>query len=117
MLLGNTANIEAADSTALTEELLRYIDYRGRMGTPPGPPGTAPPLAASMYWPLVKRVRIRVNCALLACGAILIDLPGIGDSNAARNSITQNYLRRADRVFIVAPIARVVSERTTNGKS
>ena len=40
-------------------------------------------------WPIVKKVHIHVpNCAVLRTGVVLVDLPGFGDSNAARHDIS-----------------------------
>lgn len=39
------------------------------------------------FWPIVKCVRIRVpDTDVLKTGAVLVDLPGVRDSNAARDS-------------------------------
>jgi len=43
------------------------------------------------YWPIVKHVSIRLpNCNVCSSGAILVDLPGVGDSNAARDKIAKD---------------------------
>ena len=43
------------------------------------------------YWPIVKHVTIRVpNCRVCSSGAVLVDLPGVGDSNAARDKIAKD---------------------------
>jgi len=39
-------------------------------------------------------------------GAILCDLPGTADANAARNSIAKNYMKNCDCIWILAPITR-----------
>ena len=42
------------------------------------------------FWPIVKHVKIRIpNCSVCSNGAVLVDLPGVGDSNAARNKIAK----------------------------
>lgn len=42
------------------------------------------------FWPIVKCVRIRVAKAeVLRTGAVLVDLPGIRDSNAARDTVAR----------------------------
>ncbi len=53
----------------------------------------------NQYWPIVRRVRILMpNCKVLSTGAKLVDLPGVRDSNAARNKVasevshTDSYL-------------------------
>jgi len=43
------------------------------------------------FWPIVKHVSIRVpHCNVCSSGAVLVDLPGIGDSNPARDEIAKN---------------------------
>ena len=38
------------------------------------------------FWPIVKKVRIFLpNSKALSTGAVLVDLPGFGDSNVARS--------------------------------
>jgi len=39
----------------------------------------------------VKHVSVRIpHCKACSSGAVLVDLPGIGDSNAARDKIAKN---------------------------
>ena len=43
------------------------------------------------FWPIVKHVSIRIpDCNACSSGAVLVDLPGIGDSNAARDKIAKD---------------------------
>jgi len=43
------------------------------------------------FWPIVKHVSVRIpHCNACSSGAVLVDLPGIGDSNAARDKIAKN---------------------------
>ncbi|KAK6509061.1 hypothetical protein TWF481_003825 [Arthrobotrys musiformis] len=66
-------------------------------------------------WPLVKVVRIHLDAPVLRTGAILVDLPGIQDSNAARAAVMKRYLDKADEVIIVSRLARAQDrEATTN---
>ncbi|KAI0370298.1 hypothetical protein BV20DRAFT_966971 [Pilatotrama ljubarskyi] len=111
LCLGNSTRVIAKDSTQLSLELSRYLGHE-----PDASPSDLPDTAGShtappAYWPLVRHVRIYVDSPILACGAVLVDLPGVGDSNAARNLIAQGYMRRANRFFIVAPITRAVNDK------
>ena len=45
------------------------------------------------YWPIVKAVRCRGPWNALFPGLILIDVPGTGDDNAARNAVVQRYYK------------------------
>jgi hypothetical protein len=44
-------------------------------------------------WPLVRVCRLRHNWPVLATGAMLVDLPGVRDANAARGKVAENYLK------------------------
>lgn len=96
-------------------------------------------------WPLIRSVKVRCNSAALktgtnvypilvfsnmlesyidldslfppftVTGAILCDLPGTADANAARNSIAKNYMKNCDCIWILAPITRAVDDRTARG--
>jgi hypothetical protein len=37
--------------------------------------------------------RLRHNWPVLATGAMLVDLPGVRDANAARGKVAENYLK------------------------
>ncbi|XP_078542647.1 nuclear GTPase SLIP-GC isoform X2 [Lissotriton helveticus] len=64
-------------------------------------------------WPIVKCVRIYVpNAEVLKTGAVLVDLPGVRDSNAARDCIAREYLKKCHAVWVVAQIIRAVSDKT-----
>ncbi|OJT13324.1 hypothetical protein TRAPUB_10090 [Trametes pubescens] len=109
IILGNTVRIVENSPARFSQELSRYLDSQEGLFEPPTnkEPSVVPPA----YWPLIRQVRIFVNSSVLACGAILVDLPGTGDSNAARNRVAQSFMARADRFFIVAPIARAVNDK------
>ncbi|KAG9234345.1 hypothetical protein BJ875DRAFT_16569 [Amylocarpus encephaloides] len=65
---------------------------------------------ASAYWPLVKLVKLYLKCPLLATGLVLVDLPGLGDSNSARGNVALNYMSSLDHIWIAADIVRAVDE-------
>ena len=48
---------------------------------------------------------------VLASGAVLVDLPGTQDSNVARGSVAENYLKHCNAIWIVSPIIRAVNDR------
>ncbi|XP_067909618.1 uncharacterized protein [Heterodontus francisci] len=102
--LGKTENIsetQARDFRCKVQSFIdsRTDDSRGCQG--------------GEFWPIVKRVRIRVpRSAVLRTGAVLVDLPGVRDSNAARNCIAKEYLKNCDAVWIVANVTRAVDDKT-----
>lgn len=69
------------------------------------------------YWPLIRQVQVKCNAKALSTGAILVDLPGVADANAARNNIAKDYMKKCDCIWILAPITRAVDDKTARGKS
>lgn len=53
------------------------------------------------YWPLIKRIIVKCKSEVLSKGAVIVDLPGNGDSNAARNAVAAAYLQRCDSIWTV----------------
>ncbi|KAK6357514.1 hypothetical protein TWF718_001823 [Orbilia javanica] len=64
-------------------------------------------------WPLIKIMRIHLDAEVLDGDAILVDLPGLKDDNAARAAVAQSYLAKANEVIIVSRLARALTDETT----
>ncbi|KAK6513551.1 hypothetical protein TWF281_005173 [Arthrobotrys megalospora] len=64
-------------------------------------------------WPLVKVVKLYVDSEALKTGAILVDLPGLQDSNAARTAVTRHYMAQANEIVVVTRLTRAVTDKTT----
>ncbi|KAG6872791.1 hypothetical protein C0995_006520 [Termitomyces sp. Mi166 len=135
-ILGTTKNVVAADSKSFAKEIGKYIDSKDQK---PGDKkrdkekkskektpvdkvrqvrGTSRPkdktadVNNAALWPLIRQVSVRCNAAALSSGAILVDLPGVADANAARNSIAKDYMKKCDCIWILAPITRAVDDKT-----
>jgi hypothetical protein len=67
------------------------------------------------YWPLIKQVRIWIKAEALSTGAVLCDLPGTADTNAARSNVAKQYMKNANCIWIFAPIQRAVNDQTAKG--
>ena len=67
------------------------------------------------FWPLIRQVQVKCNASALSTGAILVDLPGVADANAARNNIAKDYMKKCDCIWILAPITRAVDDKTARG--
>ncbi|KAK3067558.1 hypothetical protein LTR53_015506 [Teratosphaeriaceae sp. CCFEE 6253] len=63
------------------------------------------------YWPLIKVVKIYVKADALSTGAVIVDLPGVHDSNAARAAVAEGYMESCTGLWIVAPINRAVDDK------
>ncbi|XP_062582804.1 uncharacterized protein LOC134244562, partial [Saccostrea cucullata] len=74
---------------------------------------TADPGAGGQFWPIVKKVTVRLpNCDACSSGAVLVDLPGVRDSNAARDKIARDHLKNCTAVWVVSSIHRAIDEKT-----
>ncbi|KAH3768967.1 hypothetical protein DPMN_170188 [Dreissena polymorpha] len=74
---------------------------------------TQEPGTGGQYWPIVKHVRLRLpHCDVCSSGAALVDLPGVRDSNAARDRIAKEYLKNCTAVWVVSSIHRAIDDKT-----
>ncbi|KAK6502746.1 hypothetical protein TWF481_007793 [Arthrobotrys musiformis] len=64
-------------------------------------------------WPLVKVVKLYLDSDALKTGAILVDLPGLRDSNAARTAATRQYMAQANEIVVVTRLTRAATDETT----
>ncbi|KAJ7507726.1 hypothetical protein B0H11DRAFT_1968347 [Mycena galericulata] len=117
-ILGATKNIVAKDSKSFALEIAKYIDSKERKGSKDKKKDKdnkkkekAKDPNTPALWPLIRQVNVRCSAAALATGAILVDLPGTGDANAARNSIAKEYMKKSNCIWILAPITRAVDDK------
>ncbi|KAG5637833.1 hypothetical protein H0H81_003038 [Sphagnurus paluster] len=132
-ILGTTKNISARDSKAFAKEIGKYIDSKDQkrgdkkdkhkkskekslMDKVRDASGKARSkdvdADAPALWPLIRQVNVRCNAAALSTGAVLVDLPGVADANAARSNIAKDYMKKCDCIWILAPITRAVDDKT-----
>ena len=52
------------------------------------------------YWPLIEVVKIYVKSPVLESGAVLVDLPGVHDSNPARAAVARKYMRKCTSLWV-----------------
>ncbi|KAK2807354.1 hypothetical protein FQN51_003178 [Onygenales sp. PD_10] len=64
------------------------------------------------FWPLVRVVHLYTKSRVLATGAVIVDLPGLLDSNAARGAVAARYIEKCSFLWIAAPITRAVDDKT-----
>lgn len=62
------------------------------------------------FWPLVQRVRI-MGPLNLHPNVVIVDAPGVQDSNSARGAVVKNLLEEAGGVVIVSAIKRAATEK------
>ncbi|KAI0168301.1 hypothetical protein BJ166DRAFT_611252 [Pestalotiopsis sp. NC0098] len=107
-VLGSKHTITNADASMFFETMQQYIDSQ-EVETQNKTPGSRKKL---QYWPLIKVVRMFIKADVLSTGAVIVDLPGVQDSNAARAAVAENYIKNCKYVWVVAPITRAVDDKT-----
>ncbi|KAF2271929.1 uncharacterized protein EI97DRAFT_240440 [Westerdykella ornata] len=108
-VLGTTKRIRESDPKPFYSELQRYVDSKEKAT---GKGSREKNLQAGMeYWPLIKVVKIYTKSPALSTGAVIVDLPGVHDSNAARSAVAQGYMKQCTGLWIVAPINRAVDDK------
>ncbi|KAL1795846.1 hypothetical protein ACET3X_006070 [Alternaria dauci] len=111
-VLGTTKSIQAARPQNFYQQLQRYVDSKEKISKKDKSKEKACKSAVQMeYWPLIKVVKIYTKSDALSTGAVVVDLPGIHDSNAARAAVAQGYMKQCTGLWIVAPINRAVDDR------
>ncbi|KAI0773956.1 hypothetical protein C8Q74DRAFT_798482 [Fomes fomentarius] len=117
-LLGTTKHISAPESRTFAKDISKYIDSKDqKRGDKKDKKKDKDKKDKERdngpaYWPLIRQVRVWCNARALSTGAILVDLPGVADANAARNNIAKDYMKKCDCVWILAPITRAVDDKT-----
>ncbi|KZV83402.1 hypothetical protein EXIGLDRAFT_754416 [Exidia glandulosa HHB12029] len=111
-VLGTTKNISCSTSRAFGKEIGRYIDSKEKKKGGKKTEEEKRKENEPAFWPLIKQVRVRCKSSALETGAILVDLPGTQDANAARSSIAKDYMKRCQAIWILAPITRAVDDKT-----
>ncbi|KAB5570663.1 hypothetical protein GE09DRAFT_715764 [Coniochaeta sp. 2T2.1] len=101
-LLGVTNHLYADSAQALHAQLNPFIDSRQNGKS----------TSSMSTWPLIKVVRIFTRSPVLENGLVLVDLPGLQDSNAARCAVAENYKEKCSGYWIVAPITRGVDDKS-----
>lgn len=112
-VLGTTLEINASTSHDLHTQLQKYVESQEKSQASSESIQTAPSDGSDEMecWPLVEKVRIFTQAAVLKTGCVLVDLPGTFDVNAARASIAKDYLARCASVWIVVPVWRAVDDK------
>ncbi|KXH33006.1 hypothetical protein CSIM01_05141 [Colletotrichum simmondsii] len=103
-VLGSVKKLRATTAKDLYASMQRYVDSKEK-----NPHKKDVPME---FWPLIKVVRIFTKANALSTGAVIVDLPGVQDSNAARAAVAQNYMKACTGLWIVAPINRAVDDKT-----
>jgi hypothetical protein len=101
-VLGTTKRIDTQYPNSFYKQLQRYVDSKEKV-TKKGKDNDPKKTFDMEYWPLIKVVRLYVKAPALSTGAVIVDLPGVHDSNAARAAVAQGYMKQCTGLWIVAP--------------
>lgn len=112
-VLGTTKMITTASSTTFYRQLQRYVDSKEKVSKKgkEKQKDNHKNVFDMEHWPLIKVVKIYVKAPALSTGAVIVDLPGLHDSNAARAAVAQGYMKQCTGLWIVAPINRAVDDK------
>jgi hypothetical protein len=104
-VLGTTLRFVDPQPNSFYRCLQKYVDSNEKEDRPKGVP------KPMEYWPLIKCVKIYTRSDALSTGAVIVDLPGVQDSNAARAAVAEGYMKQCSGLWIVAPINRAVNDK------
>ena len=111
-LLGSSMSIEEPECPVFYRKLQSYIDSKEKTTRASSDDDKKKKKPREMeFWPLIKVVRIYVRAPALSTGAVMVDLPGVHDSNQARAAVAQSYMKQCTGLWICAPINRAVDDK------
>ena len=109
-ILGKSKDIEETDSLLFYKKLQCFVDSKEK-STGTKDKDKKKEGKEMEFWPLIRVVRIYVKSRALATGAVIVDLPGVHDANAARAAVAEGYMKQCTGLWIVAPINRAVDDK------
>ncbi|KIW34327.1 uncharacterized protein PV07_01112 [Cladophialophora immunda] len=110
--LGTKHNIESSNAITFYKELQPFVDSKKKTSGPKERTEKEKKQTEAEYWPLIRVVKLYVKAPALATGAVIVDLPGVHDSNHARAAVSQDYMKQCTGLLIVAPITRAVDDKS-----
>ena len=110
-VLGTTRDVKETDSLRFYKKLQRFVDSQEKATGLKDKENKRKEPKEMEFWPLIRVVRIYVKSPALATGAVIVDLPGVHDANAARAAVAEGYMKQCTGLWIVAPINRAVDDK------
>ena len=113
-MLGKTRNIDDSDPLRFYNRIQKFVNSQERSLTEEEKDMDEIKLStesAMELWPLIKVVRLYIKSPVLSTGAVIVDLPGVHDSNTARAAVADRYMEQTTGIWIVAPINRAVDDK------
>ena len=105
-VLGSTRDIKETESLLFYKKLQHFVDSKEKTTgnkEKDKKEKEKKPRREMEFWPLIRVVRIYVKSRALATGAVIVDLPGVHDANAARAAVAEGYMKQCTGLWIVAP--------------
>ncbi len=90
-ILGKSRDVEETDSLVFYKKLQNFVDSKEK-STGNKDKDKKKERKEMEFWPLIRVVRIYVKSRALATGAVIVDLPGVHDANAARAAVAGTYI-------------------------
>ncbi|KAI4087546.1 MAG: hypothetical protein LQ344_006699 [Seirophora lacunosa] len=109
-ILGTSRNIKETNSLTFYKKLQSFVDSKEKSTGKKDKDGKKQKKERE-FWPLIRVVRLYVKSTALATGAVIVDLPGVHDANAARAAVAEGYMKQCTGLWIVAPINRAVDDK------
>ncbi len=109
-ILGGSRDVKETDSLLFYKKLQSFVDSKEK-STGNKDKDKKKERKEMELWPLIRVVRINVKSPALATGAVIVDLPGVHDANAARAMVAEGYMKQCTGLWIVAPINRAVDDK------
>ncbi|KAL2048436.1 hypothetical protein N7G274_000348 [Stereocaulon virgatum] len=109
-VLGTSRDIRETESLQFYSKLQKFVDSKEK-STGRKDKDKKKERKEMEFWPLIRVVRVYVKSPALATGAVIVDLPGVHDANAARAAVAEGYMKQCTGLWIVAPINRAVDDK------
>ncbi|KAK3333386.1 hypothetical protein B0T19DRAFT_440146 [Cercophora scortea] len=105
-ILGRVRLISASSPQDFSAQMQKFIDSKEKTR------GRKKESEIMENWPLIKVVKVFVRSPVLESGLVLVDLPGVHDSNAARSAVASKYIENCSGLWVIAPITRAVDDKS-----
>ena len=105
-ILGSSRDIKEIDSLMFYRKLQNFVDSKEKSTGKKDKDGKKEKKERE-FWLLIRVVRLYVRSPALATGAVIVDLPGVHDANAARAAVAEGYMKQCTGlwyVFLVFPL-------------
>ncbi|KAI9789949.1 MAG: hypothetical protein M1835_001330 [Candelina submexicana] len=110
-LLGTSKEFEMGDAMMFYKRLQYFVDSKEKTTGDKEKNKKNKEKREMEYWPLIRVVKLYIKAPALSTGAVIVDLPGVHDSNAARAAVAESYMKQCTGLWIVAPINRAVDDK------